>query len=192
MKARKALTGLHMILVLIIAISSVLTACTDRSGDQNTVFEDMEAAFQRSNLQSSNIGLFSKTATGDSISYGECGSGVIIEKRGEVYYALTAAHVVSAKNAQVLVFTVNTEMKTDQIPGIQYNVLSREVYESMYTANVEYVSSRDDLAVIREIAQKRNFRLDKVMGASMKIKSQPNVGTTVTIMVPKNKEWRNK
>jgi len=137
-----------MILVLIIAISSVLTACTDRSGNQNTVFEDMEAAFQRSNLQSSNIGLFSKTATGDSISYGECGSGVIIEKRGEVYYALTAAHVVSAENAQVLVFTVNTEMKTDQIPGIQYNVLSREVYESMYTANVEYVSSRDDLAVI--------------------------------------------
>lgn len=148
MKRRKKLFALLVGLTLIIAPPTVLTACADSSRNQNTVFEDMESAFRDSDLLSSNIGLFSKTVTGDSVSYGECGSGVIIAKRDEVYYALTAAHVVSTENAQILVFTANTEMKTDNIPGIDYSVLSREVYESMYTANLEYVSSRDDLAVI--------------------------------------------
>ena len=62
---------------------------------------------------------------------------------------MTAAHVVSTKNAQILVFTVNTEMKSDDIPGIDYSVLSQDTYESMYTAETLYISERDDLAVIR-------------------------------------------
>ena len=148
MKRTKKLFPLLVVLTLTVALPTVLTACSDSSGDQNVVYEDMEAAYEASNLLPSNIGLFSKTVTGDSISYGECGSGVIFDREGDMYYALTAAHVVSDENAQILVFTINTEMKTDNIPGIDYSVLSQEVYESMYTANVEYVSSRDDLAVI--------------------------------------------
>ena len=50
-------------------------------------------------------------------------------------------------------FTVNTEMKTEEIPGFDYNVLAPEVYEAMYPATVEYVSSRDDLALIRFTAE---------------------------------------
>jgi hypothetical protein len=57
--------------------------------------------------------------------------------------------VVSAENAQLLVFTVNTEMKTDNIPGVDFNVLSQDTYDSMYTAETLYISRRDDLAVIR-------------------------------------------
>lgn len=48
-------------------------------------------------------------------------------------------------------------------------------------------SGKQDSTGIKNI----NFRLDKVMGASMKIESRPGIGTTVTIEVPKNKEWRN-
>jgi S1-C subfamily serine protease len=109
----------------------------------------MKAAFYKANLLSANIGIFTKTETDGSVSYGECGSGVIFEKKDGAYYALTAAHVVSSENAQLLVFTVNTEMKTDDIPGIDYSVLSQETYESMYEAEAVFVSSRDDLAVIR-------------------------------------------
>lgn len=135
-------------LIIIMAVSILLTACADHSDNQNVVFEDMEAAFEQAVLLSANIGLFSKTVSGNAISYGECGSGVIFDRQGDVYYALTAAHVISGERAQILVFTVNTEMKTDEIPGFDDCVLSQEVYESMYGANVEYVSSRDDLAVI--------------------------------------------
>lgn len=67
-----------------------------------------------------------------------------------MYYALTSAHVVSAENAQPVVFTVNTEMKTDSIPGMSnMTVLSRSAYETMYPAEKVFASTRDDIAVIR-------------------------------------------
>lgn len=47
-------------------------------------------------------------------------------------------------------------------------------------------SGKQDSTGIKNII----FRLDKVMGAALKIKSRPGAGTTVTIEVPKNKEWR--
>ena len=63
---------------------------------------------------------------------------------------MTAAHVVSNENAELLVFTVNTDMKTENIPGIDnMNVLSENVYDSMHHAELIYSSQRDDIAVIR-------------------------------------------
>ena len=62
------------------AVSILLTACADHSDNQNVVFEDMEAAFEQADLLSSNIGLFSKTVSGDAISYGECGGAAINEQ----------------------------------------------------------------------------------------------------------------
>ena len=35
------------------------------------------------------------------------------------------------------------------VPGVIMNVLSPEVYDAMYPAEIVYVSTRDDLAVIR-------------------------------------------
>ena len=136
-------------ILLFATVTTVLTGCSGSTDNRNVVYEDMKASFEKANLLSANIGIFTKTEGGDSVSYGECGSGVIFDRDGSDYYALTAAHVVSEKDVQILVFTVNTEMKTDDIPGIDYSVLSQETYESMNTAEVLYVSSRDDLAVIR-------------------------------------------
>ena len=67
---------------------------------------------------------------------------MIFERDDSTYYALTAARVVSTEDAQLLVFTVNTEMKTDDIPGIDYAVLSQDTYDSMHTAEVMYISTR--------------------------------------------------
>ena len=113
-----------------------------------TVYEDMKSSFEASGLYSSNIGIFSRTEADGSVSYGEGGSGVIIERDGSQYYALTAAHVVSVPDSQLLVYTVNTEMKTEEIPGVDMNVLAEEVYETMIPAETVFVSSKDDLAVI--------------------------------------------
>lgn len=79
-KAIKTLFGaIHLtwprLIVIIMAVSILLTACADHSDNQNVVFEDMEAAFEQADLLSANIGLFSKTVSGDAISYGECGTG---------------------------------------------------------------------------------------------------------------------
>ena len=77
----------------------------------------MKTAFEKAGLFSANTGIFSKAEKDGSVSYGEGGSGIIFDKKDGAYYALTAAHVVSKEKAQLLVFTVNTEMKTDDIPG---------------------------------------------------------------------------
>ena len=145
MKARKALS----VILVVLIVTAVLAGCAGNGGNRTVVYEDMKASFEKADLLSANIGIFTKTEIDGSVSYSECGSGVIFDKKDGAFYALTAAHVVSAENAQLLVFTVNTEMKTDDIPGIDYSVLSQETYESMYKAETLYVSKRDDLAVIR-------------------------------------------
>ena len=60
----------------------LFSACTAGSDDsKNTVYEDMKAEFEKSGLLSANIGIFSKTESDGSVTYGECGSGVIFEKQ---------------------------------------------------------------------------------------------------------------
>ncbi len=134
--------------VVMLAAAILLFGCS-RADGRNIVYEDMKESFDKSGMISANIGIFSKTEKDGNITYGEGGSGVIFRKDGDSYYALTAAHVVSVENAKLLVFTVNTEMKSEDIPGAIMNVLAPETYDAMYTAQIEYVSTRDDLAVIR-------------------------------------------
>ena len=131
----------------------VFSGCSGRGSSGPTVYPDMQEAFEQSGLLPANIGIFTKTEQGDATSYGECGSGVIFAAEDGAYYALTAAHVVSTADAQLLVFTVHTEMKEETIPGLDsFAVLTQDTYESMYAAEVVYVSQRDDLAVIRFFA----------------------------------------
>ena len=154
MKSRKAVWKILSVMVLAGVIVFLLTGCSGSKEDSGkTVYEDMKTAFDQSGLLSANIGIFSKTEKDGSISYGECGSGVIFRKDGGTYYALTAAHVVSTENAQLLVFTTNTQMKSESLPGVSFNVLASEVYDSMYPAETEYVSTKGDMAVIRFSAE---------------------------------------
>lgn len=98
------------------------------------------------------------------------------------YYALTAAHVVSVENAQLLVFTTNTEMKTDDIPGIEFSVLSQETYESMLKAEIEYVSKRDDLAVI-------SFSTDEELAVISIADDDPNMDDRIMCVGNPQNEW---
>ena len=148
---------IHVLFSAVLLKTAVLMlscGCAAGKEDPRSVkYGDMEAAFEQSGLRSANIGIFTKTEQDGSVSYGECGSGVIYKRDGNDYCALTGAHVVSAQNAGLLVFTVNTEMKTDDIPGVGYSVLSQEAYDAMYPAEILHVSGRDDLAVIRFCAE---------------------------------------
>jgi len=90
---------INRILCIILLLSALVTAFSGCSGggDRFAVYEDMKEAFEKAGLLSANIGLFSKTEKDGSVSYGECGSGVIFAKYEDGYYALTAAHVVSVE-----------------------------------------------------------------------------------------------
>ena len=178
MKTGKILT----VILIILTLLAWLSGCVDNTDNRNVVYEDMQAEFEKANLLSANIGIFTKIESDGSVSYGECGSGVIFDKKDGEYYALTAAHVVGAENAQLLVFTVNTEMKTDDIPGIDYSVLSQETYESMLKAETVYVSNRDDLAVIR-------FSSDEDLAVMEISDSDPEKGDRVLCVGNPENEW---
>ena len=88
-------TGLPIILAVFV-LFAVLSGCSGNHDSRNVICEDMQAAFEQANLLSANIGIFTKTEQGDSVTYGECGSGVIFAREDGAYYAFTAAHAVSA------------------------------------------------------------------------------------------------
>ena len=162
--------------------AAVLTACSQGADSTRTVYEDMETDFEQSGLLSANIGIMTKTTDGDSVTYGSCGSGVIIEKEDGIYYALTCAHVVSTENAEFLVFTVNNEMKSEEVPGMDIVILDEEAYEAMYTAEVVYVSTRNDAAIIR-------FETDEDLAAATLAGSDPVKGDRILCVGNPQNDW---
>lgn len=172
-----------VILMILIVMMMCLFGCSGGSGDdRKTVHEDMKDAFEEAGLISANVGIVSKVETEDSVSYGEFGSGAIFDKDEGYYYVLTAAHVVSVENAKLLVFTVNTEMKSETLPGTDITVLNDEVYELMYPAEVLYVSHRDDLAVIR-------FHTDEDLSVMKIADSDPEIGDRIMCIGNPRQDW---
>ena len=183
MKSRNRFSRVFFLIMLVGITSFLLTGCSGSKEDSgNAVYEDMKTAFDQSGLFSANIGVFSKTEKDGSISYGECGSGVIFRKDSGTYYALTAAHVVSAENAQLLVFTTNTEMKSESIPGVSFNILASEVYDSMVPAQIEFVSSKDDLAVI-------SFSTEEDLAVMTIAEADPKEGDRILCIGNPENEW---
>lgn len=183
MKRNRTVRTTLLILMLIVGVTSLLTGCSGVTNDsRNAVYDDMKETFEKTGLLSANIGIFSRMETDGSVTYGEGGSGVIFKKDDKSYYALTAAHVVSAEGAELLVFTANTEMKTEDIPGVNTNVLSSDVYDAMYLAETVYVSTRDDLAVIR-------FSADEDLSVITIADSDPKNGDRIMCIGNPQNEW---
>ena len=72
MKPKRKQLLLISVMVLIVALSMILSGCSDSSENRRVVYEDMKAAFEQANLLSSNIGIFTKIDSGASVFYGEC------------------------------------------------------------------------------------------------------------------------
>ena len=183
MKSKRTMCIALSLLMLFAGAALLFSGCSgDTNDSRNVVYDDMKEAFDKSGLLSANIGIFSKTEKDGTVSYGEGGSGVIFKKDGESYYALTAAHVVSVEDAELLVFTVNTEMKSENIPGAIFNVLTPETYDAMYTAEIVYTSTRDDLAIIR-------FSADEDLSVITVAESDPAIGDRIMCIGNPQNEW---
>lgn len=171
------------LLLTAVMVPIFFTGCKSANENKNIVYEDMKTDFEKSHKLSSNIGLFSKTEHDGETDYSNGGSGVIFDKRDGAYYALTAAHVVSTENAQILVFTTNNKMKKEETPGFEdMNMLSLEAYDSMYPAEVLYVSTRDDLAVIR-------FTADEDLSVIETADSDPKNGDRIMCIGNPQNDW---
>ena len=161
-----------------------LTGCAgEHEETAASSYEDMQTALAQSGLMSATIGIFSKTEQGGGINYGDCGSGVIFEQADGKYYALTSAHVVSDENAQILVFTVNTDMKTETVPGLaDMSIPSPDAYDAMYPAEKLYEAAENDLAVIC-------FAAEETLSVMPLAENDPAVGDRILCLGHPENNW---
>ena len=68
-----------ILLLVLMILPLTLCGCKRKKEKEVVIYDDMEKAFETSGLISANIGIFTKTVSADSISYGECGGGVFNE-----------------------------------------------------------------------------------------------------------------
>ena len=174
--------AVNCILILLI-LPLTLCGCAPKKEDKEpVVYDDMEKAFETSGLISANIGIFTKTVSADSVSYGECGSGTIIKKEGNTCYALTAKHVVSHPDSEIIIFTVNTELTMETIPGVDYSVLTEDAYNAMLPAEVVLTSDTNDLAVI-------SFTSEEDLMVAELAETEPKVGDRILCVGHPEMNW---
>ena len=78
------------------------------------------------------------------------GSGVLFDKKGDTYYAITAKHVLG-DDSKLKIFTRDTKFRGQTInvdEGVNFEIPDEEYYQSLLDSKVEYVSLKDDLAIL--------------------------------------------
>lgn len=106
-------------------------------------------------VKKSIIGIKPETEIDGLKARGGFGSGVVFAKEGNVYYAITAKHVVDAENSSYKLFTINTEFSGETIDvgnNINIEIPDENYYESLIDAKLEYMSDSTDLAIISFIS----------------------------------------
>lgn len=116
------------------------------------VYDDMASKIDE-NILNANICIVTKeTVSSDNLestSYSAGASGVIIDVEDNVYYALTAYHIVSdIENKSWLVIPFNSKDNNEHQNGYSHVTLST-YYDLFPEASVEYTSEEFDLAIIR-------------------------------------------
>lgn len=140
-----------VLFIIIIALYFFIIPIIHENNCKKRIYNDL--IDKASTAEKSVIGIISKSDMNKLASFSGIGSGVIFEKKGNTYYAVTAAHVVDNKDCSYLVFTRNTEFKgqtvlIDEKKSAVFEIPDDEYYKSLINGNVEYISESDDLAII--------------------------------------------
>lgn len=163
--------------IAVLAAAAVVYPSIREKQCRTRVFEDMQTRVDE--VEGSVIGILPKTTEADgTVTYGAGGSGVIFEREGDVYYALTAAHVVGGKEAEYLAYTAKTEYDTIDDPaldGIGMEIVDDSFYDTLSDITVEYVSPTADLAVV-------SFRSDDELTAARPARTELQKGDRIVCL----------
>ncbi|MBR6872675.1 MAG: trypsin-like peptidase domain-containing protein [Ruminococcus sp.] len=116
---------------------------------KNRVFDDLNTRLGE--VSGAVIGIIPRTEQNGAVTYGGGGSGFVFEEKDGVYYALTAAHVVSDKKAVYKCCNTKKAVETLSDPAIKaagMTVVDDSFYESLDDVTVEYVSPHADIAIV--------------------------------------------
>ncbi len=115
------------------------------------VYKELEDSITESVLHA-NINIVTNTTTksGSMVSsYNLGASGVIFERKGNHYYALTASHVVSEKNSgEFIIIPYGSPTYTEYSANSKTHISLSEYYGQFAKAEVIYTDKTFDLAVI--------------------------------------------
>ncbi|MCR5607446.1 MAG: serine protease [Lachnospiraceae bacterium] len=137
---------------IVAAVScSIIVPVLHEKKCKNRVYKDMQSKAET--IEQSVIGIIPETKTDGAVSHDGIGSGVIFEKNENIYYAVTAAHVVENDNSSYKIFTRNTEfsgqsVKADENASVVFEIPDENYYESLLDGKVEYKSDTTDLAIV--------------------------------------------
>lgn len=143
------------IVVSIIIVFSVFVLTNEiipiitENESKNRVFGDM----QDKSLEAMYgiVGIIPEQNTDSLISHNGIGSGVIFAKKDNIYYVVTAKHVINVENANFKIFTKNTDFSgqvINALDNVTFEIPDNNYYESMTSGKVEYISDTTDLAIL--------------------------------------------
>ena len=149
MKYKKAILIGIMIGIIIISLHFFVIPIIHENNCKSRVYSDMKK--NEAKIKKSIIGIMPENEVEGLKRRGGFGSGVIFEKIDNVYYAITAKHVVSDKSSSYKLFTIKTEFSGEKIDAgnnINIEIPDEKYYESLIDAKIEYISDSTDLAII--------------------------------------------
>ena len=153
MKNKKSIIIGLVLGIIIMALYLYIIPIIHENNCKSRVYDDMKK--QEDIIKKSIVGIMHESETEDLKTSGSFGSGVIFNKVDNVYYAITAKHVVDDKNSSYKLFTINTKFSGETIEAgnnISIEVPDENYYESLIDVKLEYMSDSTDLAIISFIS----------------------------------------
>ncbi|MBR1417091.1 MAG: trypsin-like peptidase domain-containing protein [Bacilli bacterium] len=174
MKNKKIVIIGIVIGIILFAFNTFVLPIIQENNSKSRVYYNMKK--DEDIIKKSIIGIMPETEMDGLKSRGGFGSGVIFDKVDNIYYAITAKHVIDDPNSSYKLFTINTEFNFEIISlenNINIEIPKEEYYESLIEAKIEYISDSTDLAIVSfvsdedlpvlEIEENDFFKGEKIM-----------------------------
>ena len=110
---KKTIKFIIVFMLSALLTQTILSGCKGGASNRNVVYEDIKTAFERSNLLSANIGLFSKTEKDGAITYVECGNGMnpLSQDAYDAMYAAELLYKSTRDDLAVIRFAADEDLK---------------------------------------------------------------------------------
>lgn len=151
MSKKKIITGIAIIIFVLIIESLYfwILPLKFNSECKNRIFPELEDKVEYA--KKSVVGIIPESKDKSTVSRNGIGSGVIFKNDNNIYYVVTAAHVVEDINSSYKIFTINTKFSGEVVKAddnINFEIPDEDYYNSLLDAKIEYISDVTDLAIL--------------------------------------------
>lgn len=153
MKNKKSIIIGILIGIIIMVLHFFIIPIIHENKCKSRIYPNMQQ--NEDTIKKSIIGIMPEEEINGLKSRGGFGSGVIFDKKDNIYYAITAKHVVDDNTKSYKLFTINTKFTGEIVDAgnnVTFEIPDDNYYESLIDAKIEYLSDSTDLAIISFIS----------------------------------------